>query len=362
MTSLVDSIYEAVLQPGQWETVIGRIAKEFSASNVAIAGYNADPGVTEAIDWRNDSEYLQSFAEYWASRNFLWDATIALPVGSTFRFDTIVAREELEQSPIYNDWFRPQDMDFVLGTHLITEGPWSVTATLYRATSQGEFDPRAIARFTALIPHLQRATLLRSRLAIHDLLGVGLRSALDTLERAAILVDRQTKVLFANAAAERLVGAKELVLPPGGYLSLPNPAQSRRLHRIVADCLAKGDVKSGASMVVPRAEGRPLTLIVSRLPPARSVFDTATALILIDDPDHDCQRRGPDLLRSAYQLTMAEARLALAIAGGRRLRDVADEFGITFATARTHLGRIFQKTDVGSQAELVRLLLRSGFA
>ena len=108
MQSLVDSIYEAVVQPKQWETVIQAIAAEFSASNVAIAGFNSETCITEATDFRKDSEYLQSFAAYWAKHNFLWDATIRMAVGSTFQFETIVPREQLERAPIYNEWSRPR--------------------------------------------------------------------------------------------------------------------------------------------------------------------------------------------------------------------------------------------------------------
>ena len=84
-------------------------------------------------------------------------------------------------------------------------------------------------------------------------------------------------------------------------------------------------------------------------------------MVLIDDPDYPGGALRPDLLRGAYGLTMAEARLALAIVAGRKLRDVADELGITFATARTHLARIFHKAGVTSQVQLVRLLIKSGF-
>jgi len=360
MPSLIDSIYEAVVQPDQWETVIRGIAAEFSASNVAIAGYNSDTGITEAADFRKDSEYLQSFAAYWAKHNFLWDATVRMAVGSTFQFETIVAREQLERAPIYNEWFAPQDMNFVLGSHILTEGPWSVTATLYRADRQCGFDAAAISRFKALLPHLQRATQLRARLACADLHCADFRSALAVLDRAAILVDRESRVTFANRAAEQLFKGNGLSVSPNQHLSAPNPVQSQLLRRTIAECLVNGGSNGGASIIIHRQHSRPLTVIVSALSRSRSVFDIATALVLIDDPDCLARPSRSELLRTGYGLTRAEARVALALVAGGRLRDVGDELGITFATARTHLARIFQKTDVSSQAQLVRLLVSSG--
>jgi DNA-binding CsgD family transcriptional regulator len=58
-----------------------------------------------------------------------------------------------------------------------------------------------------------------------------------------------------------------------------------------------------------------------------------------------------------FDLTDAEARLAVALGEGHRLEDAADRMGITVSSARTYLKRVFSKTDVTRQAELVRLLL-----
>ena len=249
-------------------------------------------------------------------------------------------------------------MNFVLGSHILTEGPWSVTATLYRADRQGEFDAAAISRFKALLPHLQRATQLRARLACADHHYTDFRSALDALDRAAILVDRESRVTFANRAAEELFKGKDLFVSPNQHLSASNPAQTQLLRRTIAECLASGGGNGGASMAIHRTGGRPLTVIVSRSPPVRSIFDVAAALVLIDQPDRLSR---PELLRQGHGLTRAEARLAIALLDGRRLREAADDFGVSFATARTHLARIFQKTGVSSQAQLVCLLLKSGF-
>ena len=48
--------------------------------------------------------------------------------------------------------------------------------------------------------------------------------------------------------------------------------------------------------------------------------------------------------------------MAAAIATGRGAIDAARELGISENTARTHLKRVFQKTDTHSQADLIRLL------
>ena len=60
-----------------------------------------------------------------------------------------------------------------------------------------------------------------------------------------------------------------------------------------------------------------------------------------------------------YGMTQAEARLASMIVDGRPLLEVARQLHITRNTARTHMKRIYAKTETHSQAALLRLLMTS---
>ena len=57
-------------------------------------------------------------------------------------------------------------------------------------------------------------------------------------------------------------------------------------------------------------------------------------------------------------MTVAEARLAARLACGEALETIADDLKITKETARFHLKRVFAKTGVRRQAELVALFAR----
>jgi DNA-binding CsgD family transcriptional regulator len=64
-------------------------------------------------------------------------------------------------------------------------------------------------------------------------------------------------------------------------------------------------------------------------------------------------------LRDRFGLTPAETRLALRIAACDTLRSSACALDITYETARNTLKRIFWKTGVRRQTELVILCIRS---
>lgn len=56
---------------------------------------------------------------------------------------------------------------------------------------------------------------------------------------------------------------------------------------------------------------------------------------------------------AAAALTPSELRVALALLGGKTPGAIAPGQGVSLATVRTHLSRLYHKTDTGGQASLV---------
>jgi len=67
-------------------------------------------------------------------------------------------------------------------------------------------------------------------------------------------------------------------------------------------------------------------------------------------------------LYSWFHLTPAEGQIALKIASGKTLAEIAEARGTSISTARSQLKRIFAKTGTHRQAELVVLLAGSSNA
>lgn len=84
----------------------------------------------------------------------------------------------------------------------------------------------------------------------------------------------------------------------------------------------------------------------------------ATTYVWVGGNDQLDRRLG--FARNVFGLSEGQIRVARRIAMGDGLRGAADELGISVNTARTHLARLYDKTGVGTQAALVRLLLSVG--
>jgi DNA-binding CsgD family transcriptional regulator len=68
----------------------------------------------------------------------------------------------------------------------------------------------------------------------------------------------------------------------------------------------------------------------------------------------------PHAIAEAYRLTAMELRVLLAIVEVGGVPEVAEALGVAESTIKTHLGRIFAKTNLSRQADLVKLV--AGFA
>jgi DNA-binding CsgD family transcriptional regulator len=78
------------------------------------------------------------------------------------------------------------------------------------------------------------------------------------------------------------------------------------------------------------------------------------ALIVLTDPEQ--QSPSERDLAEFLRLSPAESRLAVALLAGKKLGEVAIDFGVQITTLRTQLSSILRKTGVTRQVDLIRLL------
>lgn len=80
------------------------------------------------------------------------------------------------------------------------------------------------------------------------------------------------------------------------------------------------------------------------------------ALILITNLDRQPEVFGRKLVE-LFGLTPAEACLAVSLAAGKRLEDIAEKRGVRMPTLRTQMRAILDKTGTDRQSDLMRLIV-----
>jgi len=361
VSELIGLIYYAALDTDTWPVLLNRLADALSARCGVIGSHNSSTNATAMTAPRTDPEYLRSFTDHWANRAFVWKAA-KLPVGTVIFREMMISRDEFCRTDYYNEWCKPQGVEAAIGANLLVEGPLSTVVAAYRPYTEGDFDATETKLFAELIPHLQRAVRLQLHLA--DLHGTpeGSAEILNRLLQGVILVDAESRVIFANGAAESMLRAgRGLFLGPDG-LRAEIPSETRQLRCIIAGCAEPrpGLGGAGGRLRLSREDGVPMTVVIAPHHAPFSWVDVVRprAILFIADPEAvaDVRRQR---LREDFGLTLAEAAVAVEVLEAEGLQAAAGRLGISLATARTHLAHVFDKTGTRRQAELVRVLLRS---
>jgi DNA-binding CsgD family transcriptional regulator len=182
---------------------------------------------------------------------------------------------------------------------------------------------------------------------------------LSWMKTPAILIDRTGSIIDANRQAVDLLRHDPLLR--SRKLMAKDRCSNERLQEFVRSAFDSGDSQAQRlRTIIVRHDRRPLLVaLVWRQPCLDPAALDLAILALIDTDD----RPDPDqtILRTAFDLTASEARLAAHIASGGSLEDGAAKFGIARGTVAKQLKSIFGKTDTHRQGELVSLLARFAF-
>jgi DNA-binding CsgD family transcriptional regulator len=90
-------------------------------------------------------------------------------------------------------------------------------------------------------------------------------------------------------------------------------------------------------------------------------YEGAQVAVFISDPNAQ-QPISVDNLVSVYKLTPSEAQVAISIANGHSIENIAKQSNHSAHTIRSQLKSTFKKTGVSRQSELIKLLLTGPFA
>jgi DNA-binding CsgD family transcriptional regulator len=180
-------------------------------------------------------------------------------------------------------------------------------------------------------------------------------AALDRLHLGVVLVDGEGRVVAKNRSAGEILAERDGVELRGAALHVSDASAARRLRALLSN--ADGPLRGGALAIPRKPPKPPLNLLIAPLA-GRSGQEEGSLVkaVFISSRDRG-QETGEEHLRRLYDLTPSEAGLASLLVQGLSLKEAAAELNVTENTARTHLKRIFDKTDTHRQGELVGLLL-----
>ena len=283
-----------------------------------------------------------------------------LPDGQLVHITDLYTKEELKTSATYNELLARAHAQNSINVRL--DGPKG-SRIIWVINDPVDGDGWSSAQLDSiqhLLPHIRQAVSVQQALAGVDALAASFAKLLDTTRLGIIQLDGRGRIVEANDSARDLLRTGDCLFDEGGFLYARTPEDNAELQRLLTRALpwfgAQG--AGGSTMVGRSAALTPLVLHVN--PVGRQETDLrvwpVAALVLIVDPASQA-RIDPAVAAEALGLTGMESRVAVLLAEGLNVREVAAATGRRESTIRSHVKNMFTKHDLSRQAELVRLVL-----
>jgi DNA-binding CsgD family transcriptional regulator len=178
-------------------------------------------------------------------------------------------------------------------------------------------------------------------------------AALDALAFGIAICDSEGRVAFANETANELLSQKRGFML-GHELVASVPTDAHAFAKLLRE--AAGDGNRGLIKLSGRNGTATLLVFVTPLPRRlEDAYGSGYVLVTMRDSGEP-HPLTESMLVALFELSPAQASIALAIFNGKSPDEIANERGNRISTLRTHLAEIFLRTGTENQRDLVRLL------
>ncbi|CAG2141698.1 hypothetical protein LMG31506_02516 [Cupriavidus yeoncheonensis] len=214
-------------------------------------------------------------------------------------------------------------------------------------------------RLAHVMPHWVRAARMQQRnFELSGLASLGL-AGLDTLDFGVMVLQADMRVRYANSWSEALVQADSNLSLEQGVLRARDASLQDVLQRLL-DGAVRGrsaDAAAGSWMHITSG-GQPVPIIVVPLvsrQPVEGPWQLPAAMMLLGNSESRSVLDAA-VLTSLFGLSRKESIIAIRLAAGETLNEIAEREFLSPHTVRVHIRDTLRKTGTHRQSELVRLL------
>jgi DNA-binding CsgD family transcriptional regulator/PAS domain-containing protein len=357
-TALIGAIYDAAINPALWPQVLETTREFVGGARTATVFGKSVTGNRSTLFHADGAIVPEHAQQYFGGGLAAIDPSNSVQVlGEVDR--AIITSEKLNPSDFgmarfVKEWVVPHGLIDAVVAPIERRGSWSTLFGVLCHERDGLGTATMRQRVEMLAPHVRRAFTIGGIIGTARNEADTLREAFDGLGAGVFFVDAEGRLLHANDAGRGLLGDTQVNVPPGTSAPL-------RLDRtILRDLVPRmGQSFAAGSQVVDTEDGERMVVsvlpLVGRAHTVTGVGGDAAAALFMRPATFDPPSI-PEALVQAFDLTPAELRVALATLKHDKVADVADTLGVAETTVKTHLSRVFAKTDTKRQADIVKLV------
>jgi DNA-binding CsgD family transcriptional regulator len=345
LSRTIDHIYACSLEPERWAGVLERLCNRIDGCAASLNVLSLDTrDAALVVEHGTDPARSAAYVETYSRLNPLVEtALLHMTEGETRTLYDSVDLPHYRKTRFYKEWVAPQGWGDWMGGLLIRTTQSLAILAVARAESLGAYRDEDRDFVALLMPHLRRATRIGRMFGELDARRSGLAALTERIRAAAFLLEPSGRVAYANSQGEQALAEGHFVREHGRVLALVDVEGQRRLGAMLTTTLKPAPVVMAVTAPVGKR-------IVSIIPASSATGDHV--VVTLNAVEIDLPLLGP-FLTETYGFTTAEIRVLVGLLKRRTLPEMAAEFGVTTRTIKAHLQKLFEKTGVKRQADLV---------
>ncbi len=372
-STIIPEIYQATINPDHWNYVL-QIITDVTRSKITCLYYlDKTEGIASTIAQFGSPTHLeQNYNKQFEKLDRLFDKDISGDVKGEYLGQFFSpkgnAHSEIE-SDIYENWMKPEGVYHLGRFEFLNDDAHKAAIVVLREEDAGVWKEGEIRVINEIAPHLKRALDIHSEFTRLRLKGNALLQGLDRLVIGLILYDRHCRAVYTNPTAMAIIEAHPALGFGDDGLFLYHSEDDKALRKTIqetAEIDTDDSWRQSVSIGVTHPDiDTPLPLLVTPIQAhvltSDLDYEGAQVAVFLSDPNLQ-QPISVDNLVSVYGLTPSESQVAISIANGHSIDDIARTSNHSVHTIRSQLKSTFRKTGVSRQSELIKLLLTGPFA
>ena len=364
---IVASLHEAALDHARWSSASALIDEALGVhgSSMAFGDGDSEGDIRIYSSWaffrgQRHRELEREYYEVYYPLDERVPRVRYLPDSELFHITDLCTEEELKTSVVYNEMLvRGHARNAI---HVRLDGPNGsrIVWVVHDPVDGDGWSSTQLDSIRRLLPHIRQTVRVQQALAGAGALGATLTELLDTTGLGIVQLDGRGRIVAANGRARDVLRTGSGLFDEGGFLYARTPEDDRELQGLLTRALPPfGAQGAGGSTLVRRSAAQP-PLVLHVNPVGRQETDLrvwpVAALVVVVDP---ARGTGIDagVAAAALGLTGMESRVAVLLAQGMSVREIAAATGRVESTIRSHVKHMFAKHGLSRQADLVRLVL-----
>ncbi len=364
LSTFIERIYEAVLDHSVWDTLLPdlfhHLQSEFGGLYFPYLATGSADDFSRTVGM--DDAAVRDYSEHYSAISTNFQVLRTYSVGEIYTDQMAPDYGAYESSEAYNDFFKPRAVEHLLNLIPLRGGRRQVSLSFRRGRRQGHYSDDDIAQLRYLAPHFSQAFRLGQRLDRVEGDRRALTEALELSRDGILVLDCRGHLVFMNRRGHEICAERDGFWldskgAPRASVHSDSTRMASAIHGVTDGAKDNGRSPGDVLQVTRISLRRPYQVLVAPLAGGKmELGGPRAAILVIKDPEAEPETSLQSLQR-LYGLTATEAAFVAVFVAETTLKGTAERLSLTMSSARTYLKRVFAKTEVNSQAALMKRVL-----